>query len=78
MTRDTCQQSWYTGVVLITKLDHYLRLQFLLIHFWAFEMIPNPHDTAAPLMLALGYFSNFEMSFSAMSVGFCDLSHIKT
>ena len=24
MTRETYQQFWYTGVVLITKLDHYL------------------------------------------------------
>ena len=34
----------------LTSLLHAaLQLQFLLIPFWAFEMIPNPRDTA-PLM----------------------------
>ena len=29
MTRDTHQQFWYTGVVLITKLDHYFTVSVI-------------------------------------------------
>ena len=46
MTRDTYQQSWYTGLVLITKLDHYFTVSANPKHFWVFEIMPNPRDTA--------------------------------
>ena len=46
MTRDNYQQFWYTGVVLIPKLDHYFTVSVHPEHFWGFEIIPNPRDTA--------------------------------
>ena len=45
MTRGNYQQYWYTGVVLITKLEHYLTVSGNQKHFWGFEIRPNPRDT---------------------------------
>ena len=43
MTRDIYYpQFWYTGVVLITKLEHYFTVLLIQKHFGGFEMIPNP------------------------------------
>ena len=46
MTGDNYQQFWYTGVVLITKLDHYFTVSLIQKHFGGFDIIPNPPDTA--------------------------------
>ena len=37
---------WYTGVVLITKLDNKFAVSVVQKLFWTFEIIPNPRDTA--------------------------------
>ena len=48
MTRATHQQFWYTGVVLIIKLNHYFMVSVNPKTFWpAFEIIPHPHDAAS-------------------------------
>ena len=65
MTRDSYQQFWYTGVVLITKLDHYFTVSVNLKIFWAFEIIPNPRDTA-PLTF-VGFYSFFVYLFICFS-----------
>ena len=59
MTRDTYQQSWSTGVELITKLDHYFTATVSVNHFGAFEIIPNPQDTAPLKGLCHGDFADF-------------------
>ena len=46
MTRDNYQQFWYFGVILITKVDHYILFILIQKHFGGFEILPNPHDTA--------------------------------
>ena len=61
MTRDNYQQFWNTGVVLISKLDHYFTVSVNPKTFWGFEIIPNPRDTA-PLRLV---YSNFFFFFFA-------------
>ena len=49
LTKDTFQQLWYNGVVLIRILDHYFSVSVNPKNVGAFEVIPNPCDNA-PLM----------------------------
>ena len=50
MTRDNYQQFWCTGVVKLTKLDHYFTVSVNPKTFLGFEITPNLHDIA-PLIV---------------------------
>ena len=57
MTIDTYQQSWYTGALLITKLEHYFMVTVSVNPFLGlFEIIPNPDDIG-PLMQVNVFYS---------------------